>query len=362
MSNSDEDTSPYEMLGVTMESTEQEIRTAYRQRSLKVHPDRNRGNPDAARKFHELNQAYELLLDPLRRLALDAKVRLKQARKDRFAKFDNKRKDLVNELEERERAFKKAKLDKEEQQKEVWRENEKVMEEGRLMRERREKDLLAREQEALDQAQREEDKLGSELNPPSLGSLDTTVRLKFPLSSQPNLKSKEAISTLLAPFGSVDVADILISLKPAPPKKPKRATVLVPFKQIGDAFAVVCASEREERGLKDVEVSWAESKEPELIGWLKKIGKLGAGWQEKKDTPTAESSRSPSGSAPHTDPDAPFSSFPSTFPDLSGSVPTVTAPTVPGLDYEAVTLMRMRQAERERLEREIREQDAQDDS
>ena len=40
MSAQDEETNPYDLLGVKTESTEQEIRTAYRQRSLKVHPDR----------------------------------------------------------------------------------------------------------------------------------------------------------------------------------------------------------------------------------------------------------------------------------------------------------------------------------
>ena len=71
-----------------------------------------------ARKFHELNQAYELLLDPLRRMALDAKQRLKEARKARYAKYDAKRKNLVDELEEREHAFKKARVEKEQRQKE----------------------------------------------------------------------------------------------------------------------------------------------------------------------------------------------------------------------------------------------------
>lgn len=36
----DEEANPYELLGVTMESSEQDIRTAYRRLSLKVHPDR----------------------------------------------------------------------------------------------------------------------------------------------------------------------------------------------------------------------------------------------------------------------------------------------------------------------------------
>ena len=120
-----------------------------------------------ARKFHELNQAYELLLDPLRRMALDAKMRVKEARKARFAAYDNKRKNLVEELEEREREFKKAKVDKAEKQKQVWRENERIMEEGRLMREAREKDFLRREEEA----QAESKRMKAEMEPPALGML-----------------------------------------------------------------------------------------------------------------------------------------------------------------------------------------------
>lgn len=42
MSTDPNETSPYELLGVALEATEPEIRTAYRQRSLKVHPDRVR--------------------------------------------------------------------------------------------------------------------------------------------------------------------------------------------------------------------------------------------------------------------------------------------------------------------------------
>jgi DnaJ family protein C protein 17 len=53
-----------------------------------------------ARQFHELNQAYGLLFDPLWRLALDAKMRVKQARAEMFKSYDsdNKRRNFVNEL------------------------------------------------------------------------------------------------------------------------------------------------------------------------------------------------------------------------------------------------------------------------
>lgn len=101
----------------------------------------------SARKFHELNQAYELLLDPLRRLALDAKLRLQQAKKERFKNYDAKRKNMVNELEEREQAFKKARMEKQKEEVATWQETEKIKDEGRKMREERERLIHQRQKE-----------------------------------------------------------------------------------------------------------------------------------------------------------------------------------------------------------------------
>lgn len=64
--------------------------------------------------------------------------------------------------------------------------------------------------------------------------------------------------------------------KKAPSKPPKYGTGLVPFKRIGDAFAAVCASGREDRGLKGIDITWVGGKEPEILGWLKRTGKLSA--------------------------------------------------------------------------------------
>ena len=110
-------------------------------------------------------QAQELLLDPLRRMALDAKMRIKEARKARYASYDAKRKTMVEDLEERERTLKKARVEKEAEKKARWHENERIMEEGRLMREQREKDLHKREEEAAKAAERQK----AELEPPVLG-------------------------------------------------------------------------------------------------------------------------------------------------------------------------------------------------
>ncbi|PSR70735.1 hypothetical protein PHLCEN_2v13355 [Hermanssonia centrifuga] len=353
MSTEEEEINPYELLGVGLESTEAEIKRAYHKRSLKVHPD----------KFHELNQAYELLLDPLRRIVVDAKVRAKEARKAQFAKFDAKRKNMVDVLEESERASKKSRVEKGAKQKEMWRENERIMEEGRILREEREKELKKREQEMEIAERKAQEKDNDELEPPSLGALDTTVRLKYPLSSQPTLTTAESLSALLAPFGLVESFNIVLSLKPAPPKKAKRGIALVPFKQVGDAFAAVCASKRAERAMRDVEVSWAQGKEPELIAWLKKMGKLGGTTVESSGnaskTPSNASvlSQPPASSAPPT---SAFSSFPSVLPGGS-EIPSANPSTgITGLDYESLTLMRLRQAERARLEREILEREAQE--
>ena len=40
MSSDNDEVNPYELLDINLESSEADIRKAYRQRSLKVHPDR----------------------------------------------------------------------------------------------------------------------------------------------------------------------------------------------------------------------------------------------------------------------------------------------------------------------------------
>ncbi|KAF8884928.1 DnaJ-domain-containing protein [Gymnopilus junonius] len=365
MSTAEEEINPYELLNLKLEATEQEIRTAYRQRSLKVHPDRNPNNPDAARKFHELNQAYELLLDPLRRLALDAKQRVKQARKERFKSYDNKRKNLVEELEERERAFKKARMEKQKEEVETWRETEKIKEEGKRLREQKEQDLKKRmhQEEEILKSREEEDEA-----PPPM------IRLKYPLKSHPTLTTPSAISVFLSRFGATDESSIVLNLslksdkEKEKAKPPKTGSALVPFKQIGDAFAAVGASGRKDLGLDGVKITWVNGKEPEILGWLRKMGKLGGIGVRSEAVPKPASTTRPDDGIKSTLPQhqsrptgtsTPFSTFPSTFPDLSNSTPAAPdAPAAPGIDYESLTLMRMRQAERERLEKEILEQEA----
>jgi len=207
-------------------------------------------------------------------------------------------------------------------------------------------------------------------------------------------------------FGPVDGDSIVLSMKSPkkkatagdkPPPPPKYAIAAVPFKTISDAHAAVCASRRADRGLDEFEITWLDGSEPAVWSWAERMLKS----KEKKQR-GATTTTAPAGGARDVGDDAPavftgnvgnnprggppqasgaqsspqqISSFPSSFvrspypcfayhswsPDQPGLSPhTSSTPqfSAPGLDFESAVLMRMRQAERERLEREIREQEA----
>ncbi len=57
----------YHILQVSNEADAREIKQAYRQLSKRYHPDRNGGGPEFEEKFKEINEAYQVLKDPVRR-------------------------------------------------------------------------------------------------------------------------------------------------------------------------------------------------------------------------------------------------------------------------------------------------------
>lgn len=61
----------YKVLGVERTSTDSEIKTAFRQKARKLHPDVNRDDPNADEKFREVNEAYEVLSDAEKRRMYD---------------------------------------------------------------------------------------------------------------------------------------------------------------------------------------------------------------------------------------------------------------------------------------------------
>ncbi|XP_044288543.1 dnaJ homolog subfamily B member 6-like [Varanus komodoensis] len=74
----------YEVLGVQRTASADKIKKAYRQLALKVHPDKNPGNREAAeKKFVEISKAYEVLSDAKKRDAYDQSVKGNTSGKER---------------------------------------------------------------------------------------------------------------------------------------------------------------------------------------------------------------------------------------------------------------------------------------
>ena len=60
----------YEVLGVSKNATKDDIKSAYRKLAKQYHPDVNK-DPDAPKKFEEVQQAYDILYDDQKRAAYD---------------------------------------------------------------------------------------------------------------------------------------------------------------------------------------------------------------------------------------------------------------------------------------------------
>ena len=57
----------YELLGISRNTGEEDIKKAYRKLALQYHPDRNPGDKQAEEKFKEVSEAYSVLSDPHKR-------------------------------------------------------------------------------------------------------------------------------------------------------------------------------------------------------------------------------------------------------------------------------------------------------
>lgn len=62
----------YDILGVKRNSSQEEIKKAYKRLAFEYHPDRNPGNPTAEERFKNINEAYQVLSNPDKRAQYDS--------------------------------------------------------------------------------------------------------------------------------------------------------------------------------------------------------------------------------------------------------------------------------------------------
>lgn len=84
--------------------SEKEISKAYRVKALELHPDKRPDDPQAHANFQKLKTSYEILKDEKARKLFDDLLRVKREQFHRQAQYDVKRRRMVSDLEERERA------------------------------------------------------------------------------------------------------------------------------------------------------------------------------------------------------------------------------------------------------------------
>ncbi|KAF9935322.1 DnaJ (Hsp40), sub C, member 17 [Mortierella alpina] len=354
----------YAVLGVERTATSKEITKAYRVRALKVHPDKN-PDPNAAKVFHELSQAYDLLLDPAARAAFDNLLNVKVQAKERTDKYDSVRRKMKEDLENRENAFKKQQEDEKAASLRMHYEMERLKQENIKKRAEREAELLRQAdqlQEAVAAAKQtaRNGKYHAPTCTQETTSLDTTLRLKW--KKKKHAFESEGLVDIFKNYGTIDSC-----------LSKNQGSALVSFKTITGAYAAMKAYENEDKALEVFTITWAGGVEPNMVSSLRASESSASG----ATTAAMNTNPEPSATKSQFNPPTPafnvstratpsfstpafggsgtsFGSFPVHIPSF-GAPPSFNVATPVVDDYEAATLARMRSkdSERKRLAEEM---------
>lgn len=385
------ETDLYEILGISVDAPESALRKAFRRQSLKWHPDKN-SSPEAAAKFHLLTTAYDVISDPATKAAYDNARAARLAKKRRSEAFNLHRRQMQQDLEARESSAKRARTMADEEEECFRAQLAQLQEEGAKLRRRREEALrTAAKEAAAEDGSRSDAETNSRMDQPNTASrfseLDRTVLVRWWCKGGGEDIDAARLRELFARFGKVQDC-VVRQPKIGPGEKEKKLqTGLVVFDSVvGAHTAVRDALSNKGEGLEVFKsVSWASGKEPDLSGLP----------TEEKDgvsaaTPPSSSKQPPENTSGTSLPEskasgrsegawippppsassktqangkqapsfASFSSAAANRAQQNTSLPFSKSAVAESTDYESITLMRMRDAERRRIESEIRKQES----
>ncbi|KAG9906171.1 DnaJ-domain-containing protein, partial [Aureobasidium melanogenum] len=363
----------YDLLGITFEnSSESDIRRAYRRTALKYHPDKNADKPDIVEKFHLLQIANDVLSTPEYKAIYDNARRAKQEREERHQAFEGRRRQMKEDLENRENASRKRKHQEEEEGDKLQREIQRLAADGKRRRLERQEQL---NRERLEDEERLDRERNGHPSPqtqsiPSQGGTgvaDIDRSIKVVWSQESEAIDKERLTSIFTSFGKLQ--DVVI-LKPKKKRlgetksKSLVSSALIVYESVVGAHAAVSdfkkrQSEPEFKLLDSV--YWASNKEPEFL-------------QQRPTTPVSASPNEPK-SASRPMHEIPGMNSPITplkqaggglrkvpsFASFSSAKNSPVAPSASSPSLEELTMIRLKNAEKRRLEEQIRKQEAEDE-
>lgn len=359
----------YEILGIPVDdTTEAALRKAFRKQSIKWHPDRN-PDPAAVEKFHTLTLAYDVLSDPATKAAYDNARTARLAKKRRNEAFDMQRRQMQEDLENREGKAKRTKVDFEDEEERFRAQLAKLQEEGAKLRQKREEALRAAAKEVEEQKQQQEDEKSGRVKkvPASwFSELDRTVSVRWRRKGEGENIDDAGLRDLFQRYGKIQECVV----RKGGEDKKLRSGLIVFESIVGAHAAVRGAPDNKEPTFKPIKsVNWAAGKEPDITGVSMEASTPPTeppaaptfpGVSSAKSTPASPMRASWVPPASVSTPKGglrkvpSFASFAGTPQKLASSHATAAAQSP---DYESITLMRMRDAEKRRLEEELRKQE-----
>ena len=376
----------YALLNVRDDATPKELQRAWRLTALQLHPDKVGDDPVARDRFDLARTGFDILSDPTTRSAYDAvrTARLQKARQNEL--FEGKRRQMKDDLEARERGFKRARTEEDDEER-LARELRRLAEDGKRRRREREAALVHSESPKLrgGDLSHQPDHNKADLNPQAAGAhsqnsgsdvqeivseLDRTVKVRWPRDGPGESIGQQQIIDLFSIFGKVEHAHLLNPKMIRMGRKNKKllvSTCMIQYTSVVGAHEAVedfSKQQGPEWSIFD-SITWAANKEPEFItSHQPSISDSGSG----PSTPARNGPRT-SGAAflnMESKPSTPatmngdglrkmpsFSSFSST---PNGS-PFRKGQGVNSPSLEEMTLIRLKNAEKRRLANEIQRQD-----
>ncbi|THX78699.1 DnaJ-domain-containing protein [Aureobasidium pullulans] len=361
----------YDLLGITFEnSSESDIRRAYRRTALKYHPDKNADKPDIVEKFHLLQIANDVLSSPEYKAIYDNARRVKHEKEERHQAFEGRRRQMKEDLENRENASLKRKHQEEEEGDKLQREIQRLAADGKRRRLERQEQLNRERLEEEERLDREKNGyISPQQSAPKTGTgvsdIDRSVKVVWSKDGSGAEIDKDRLKVMFTTFGKLqDVAVLKEKKKRIGESKSKSlvASALIVYESVVGAHAAI--SDYKKRSDSDPDfkafdsVYWASNKEPDFLQ------------RPSTPVPSTPGSDKPSTQRPLRDIpglDSPITPLKQSggglrkvpsFASFSSAKNSPVATSASSPSLEELTMIRLKNAEKRRLEEQIRKEEA----